>query len=65
MPAAMESYLPVVETPLLFSIVVTRPVSGSKNFLFTTVQPPRSLIVNRCAGVGNLSAPGVVLTTGR
>src|SRR5947209_12473178 len=40
-------------TPSEFSIFVIEPLVGSKNCEFTVDQPPRSLMVNSCAGVGN------------
>ena len=45
-----------VATPRSRSISATLPFSGSKNSVVTFSQPPRSAIVNRSGGVGNLSA---------
>jgi hypothetical protein len=54
-----------VETPMPFSMPATIPVSGSKNFLATSLQPPRSLIVNSTAGFLNSSGFATPEMTGR
>ncbi len=46
----------MTETPFDFSIATSAPLSGSKNLVVTALQPPRSLIVNRLAGVGKLAS---------
>ena len=45
-----------VATPRFVSISAIEPFSGSKNSVVTSSQPPRSAIVNRSGGVGNLSS---------
>src|SRR5438132_10884010 len=54
-----------VETPMPFSMPATIPVSGSKNFLVTSLQPPRSLIRNSTAGSLNSSVFATPAITGR
>src|SRR3954466_3335273 len=53
----------LTETPSERSTATSAPLSGSKNLVVTSLQPPRSLMVNRFAGLGKL-APGTE-TTGR
>ena len=44
-----------VDTPASSSILAIEPFSGSKSSSLTLLQPPRSSIVNRPGGSGNLS----------
>ena len=53
---ATAPWLTPSQPPGSRSISATVPFSGSKNSVVTSSQPPRSAIVNRSGGVGNLSA---------
>src|SRR5215213_9561861 len=52
------------DTPSSRSTSTSAPFCGSKNFVVTASQPPRSVMVNRPVGFGK-SAPGTPLITGR
>ena len=54
-----------VETPSDCSTLATMPVSGSKNFVFTDVQPPRLSMVKRVFGLGKLNFAATEGSTGR